>query len=326
MSARFAGMALSIIVAVAAGAQPAPSEPRFWSVEWPVTDFERATIDLDEVVDVIQRDQIPAIDNPEMIPVGEEAGIGGREPVMTVEFDGETPRAYPIRYLMFHEIANDVVGGVPIAVTYCPLCNSGVVFDRRVGDRVLSFGVSGKLRKSDMIMYDRQTSSWWQQAIGEGIVGDFAGTELVQVAAWMESWDEFRSRNPDGLVMAAPTRGRYGANPYVSYDGRERPYIQFYAGEDPPHGIPALMRVVRVGDRAWTFARLASEGIIEEAGVTLTWRAGQASALDSSVIAMGRDVGTVRVRNSAGEDVPHDVLFAFAFHAFFPEGIWMLAN
>ncbi len=220
---------------------------------------------------------------------------------------------------------NDDLGDVPVAVTFCPLCNSGMVFDRRVSEGVLSFGVSGKLRNSDMVMYDHQTESWWQQAIGEGIVGRFTGRRLVQLPAWMESWEEFSARNPEGLVMDQPQYPRaYGRNPYVGYDSSVRPFL--YSGEAPPHGVPALMRVVRVGERAWPLTRLEEVGALTEAGVTITWRSGQASALDDRVIAKGRDVGSIRVRDSAGRDVPHDVMFAFAFHAFWPEGEWMMGR
>ena len=176
-----------------------------------------------------------------------------------------------------------------------------------------------------MIMYDRETESWWQQAIGEGIVGEMTGRELEQLPTWMESWAEFRERNPDGLVMDQPAWNRpYGRNPYVNYDSSRQPFL--YSGEPPPHGIPALARVVRVEDRAWTYERLRDAGEIAEAGVTISWTEGQASALDSAEIGEGREVGTVRVRDGQGRDVPHDVMFAFAFHAFFPEGAWMLGN
>lgn len=94
----------------------------------------------------------------------------------------------------------------------------------------------------------------------------------------------------------------------------------------PLHDIPALARVVRVGDAAWPMTRLASEGTITENGVTLTWTAGQASALDSRDIGQGRDVGGVWVRDAQGNDLAYDVLFAFAFHAFWPNGDWMLAG
>ncbi len=226
---------------------------------------------------------------------------------------------------MWHEIVNDTVGGVPVAVTYCPLCNSFMVFDTRVRGRTLTFGVSGKLRNSDMVMYDRQTESWWQQAIGTGIVGEMTGVELKQLPTWMESWAEYKARNPDGLVMVPPGASRnYGANPYVGYDTASRPFL--YNGENPPHGIPPLMRVIRIGDRAWTMDRVRKAGEITEAGVTISWDEGQASALDQNRVAKGREVGTIRVKDAQGRDVAHDVMFAFAFHAFWPEGRWMLGR
>ena len=302
------------------------AEPRLWAAEWPDTDFSVNSIESawSEIMSGgPPKDGIPALDDPGFMPVADETRIAEREPVITLEIEGEVPRAYPIRYLTWHEIVNDEVGGIPVAVTFCPLCNSGITFDRRTDAGVLSFGVSGKLRNSDMVMYDRETESWWQQAIGEAIVGDLTGTELQSLPSWMESWAEFKARNPDGLVMTEPNYPRdYGRNPYVRYDSSSRPFL--YDGEMPPHDIPALARVVRVGDRAWPMTRLSEEGSITEAGVTLSWRAGQASALDAARIGDARDVGTVRVRDAAGNDLAHDVLFAFAFHAFWPDGEWML--
>jgi hypothetical protein len=307
---------------IAAGANP-----QHWQHEWPDTDFDRTTIsDWREIMSGgPPKDGIPAIDNPTFQDVADKAALPGREPVMTLEMPGERPRAYPLRYLMWHEIVNDSVGGVPVAVTYCPLCNSGLTFERRVAGQELSFGVSGKLRHSDMIMYDRETESWWQQAIGKAIVGEMTGAALTPLPSWMESWDQFKARNPEGLVMAQPPFNRqYGRNPYRGYDTNPRPFL--YSGEDPPHGISPVARVVRVGDRAWPLTRIREEGGVTEAGVSISWESGQASAMDHGVIAQGRDVGTVRVRDAAGQDVPHDLLFAFAFHAFWPDGTWMLGE
>ncbi len=308
-------------------ANTAAADPDFWKFEWPNTDFENTSVE--NWVEILSggppRDGIPALDDPTFIDASGENRIEDREPVITLELQGEVPRAYPIRYLMWHEIVNDEVAGRPIAVTFCPLCNSGITFDRRVGGQVLTFGVSGKLRNSDMIMFDRETESWWQQAIGIGIVGELTGVELQTLPSWMESWAEFKARNPDGLVMDQPNQRRnYGANPYVQYDSSHRPFL--YSGEVPPHGIEPLARVVRVGDTAWPMTRIAQEGVISEEGVVLSWTAGQASALDTQNIGQGRDVGTVRVRDSAGVDLAHDVMFAFAFHAFWPDGTWMLAQ
>ncbi len=304
----------------------ARAQPDSWRQEWPETDFSRSAVDFAEIVSGgPPKDGIPAIDAPHFRRVADETRLDPREPVMSYAPDGVPARAYPIRYLMWHEIVNDVVAEVPIAVTYCPLCNSGMVFDTRIDGMPHTFGVSGKLRHSDMIMYDRQTESWWQQAIGEGIIGALTGRRLTALPARMESWQAFRAAHPDGMVLDEPDWSRaYGHNPYVGYDGTRRPFL--YTGEDPPHGIPPLARVVRVGDRAWPLERLRDAKRIEEAGVTLEWRSGQASALDSSRIAEGREVGDVVVRDAQGRDIAYDIPFAFAFHAFYPNGTWMLGS
>ncbi len=319
---RAALLALSLVVFAA---QATADATRF-AGDLPDTDFAKATIDLAEVISGgPPKDGIPALSDPTFIPAATETRLELREPVLTYAPDGLPARAYPIRYLMWHEIVNDTVAGQPIAVTFCPLCNTGMIFDRRLGGQTLSFGVSGLLRDSNMIMYDRETESWWQQALGEGIVGRHAGDRLTQQIAWMESWEAFRAAHPDGLVMDEPDwRRAYGQNPYVSYDSSIRPFL--YGGENPPHGIDPLARVLRVGNRVWPLDRLRQAGTLREAGLTITWTAGQASALDSASIGAGREVGNIRVRDGAGRDVVHDIPFAFAFHAFFPDGQWMLGN
>lgn len=303
----------------------AAQERSHFASAWPDTDFEKVGIDLAEVISGgPPKDGIPALSDPLFIAAADETRLADREPVMSVALPGQAARAYPIRYLMWHEIVNDSIGGVPVLVTFCPLCNTGMVFDPRVQGRRLTFGVSGLLRHSDMIMYDRETESWWQQALGEGIVGTHTGRELTQLPALMESWDAFRAAHPDGLVMDEPDWSRaYGSNPYVGYD-TSRPFL--YDGENPPHGIDPLERVVRIGNRAWPLTRLAKAGEIREAGLVLTWTEGQASALDSQSIGRGREVGNIRVTDTAGRDVVHDIPFAFAFHAFHPTGTWMLGN
>ena len=320
---RFATI-FAVAILAAAATYASPDE---WRAEWPRTDFSRSSVDFAEILSGgPPKDGIPAIDNPKMIPVSSETRLSNNEPVLVLELQGQTARAWPIRYLTWHEIVNDDVGGVPVAVTFCPLCNAAMIFDRRLGGQVLSFGVSGKLRHSDLIMYDRQTESWWQQALGEGVVGKMTGKTLTQLPGWMESWGAFRARNPDGLVMDQPNWPRsYGRNPYVGYDSTAQPFL--YRGENPPHGIEPLSRVVRVGQRAWPLERVAGAGTLTEAGVTLSWSKGQASALDSGQIAQGRDVGNIRVRDTeTGRDLVHDVIFAFAFQAFHPKGKWMIGN
>ncbi|MEO0911746.1 MAG: DUF3179 domain-containing protein [Pseudomonadota bacterium] len=297
--------------------------PPFWEQEWRRTDFSKSSVPFSEIFSGgVPKDGIPALDG---VNFTKGAAFPEAEPVITMALEGQAERAYPVRYLMWHEIANDVIGGVPVAVTYCPLCNSALVFDRRAAGRVLSFGVSGKLRHSDMVMYDRETESWWQQFDGEAIVGELTGTRLKPLVNWMEPLGAFLARNPGGPVMAEPVRGGrdYGRNPYGGYDSSARPFL--YRGEEPPHGIAPLARVVRVGNRAWPLERLRTTPEIVEAGVRLVWAGEMASALDTGRIADGRKVAAVRVFDAAtGRDVVHEVVFAFAFHAFAPDGIWML--
>ena len=317
---------LTILFLTLAAPALADGIPAHWKSAWPDTDFSRIAVDPGEIFSGgPPRDGIPAITDPVMIPVTEEDAIGPREPVMSIALEDHPARAYPVRYLMWHEIVNDRIDDLPIAVTFCPLCNSGLIFDRRLEDRELEFGVSGLLRHSDMIMYDRQTDSWWQQFTGEGIAGTLTGAKLTALPALLESWERFRTENPDGLVMAEPAEfGRpYGLNPYRGYD-TGTPFL--YRGENPPHDIHPLTRVVRVGDRAWPLIRVRQAGRLEEDGLILSWIEGQASALAEEEISEGREVGTVLVTDQAGAPVVFEVVFAFAFHAFTPDGTWMLGT
>jgi hypothetical protein len=155
----------------------------FLSSGW-LTDFERYSVSFSDILSGgVPRDGIPPIDNPEFgFAKNEPSYMRDDEPVIALEIDGQA-KAYPLLIMTRHEIVNDTLAGVPVAVTYCPLCNSAIVFDRRVSKQVLDFGVSGLLRNSDLIMWDRQTQSWWQQLEGEAIVGEYTGTQLELIPA-----------------------------------------------------------------------------------------------------------------------------------------------
>ncbi len=292
-----------------------------WKLEWPKTDFSKHSVDLNEIMSGgPPKDGIPSIDSPNFEAVG-EVTLPDREPVIGLVIGGDA-RAYPLRILMWHEIVNDTVGGVPVTVTFCPLCNAAVVFDRRVEGRVLEFGTTGKLRYSDLVMYDRETESWWQQFLGEAIVGSMTGARLKFLPSRIESFAKFRARAPGGKVLV-PGRlsiRRYGNNPYSGYDSLDSPWL--YRGR-LPEGIAPLERVVTVGKEAWSLSLVRERKRIEKDGIVITWEPGQASALDTPLIAEGFDVGNVTVqrKNADGalEDVVYGVDFAFAFHAFHPE-------
>ena len=182
----------------------------------------KPTVDLAEIVSGGQPPEgIPAIDAPRFQRTGDVRWVDDAEQVLVVEVAGEA-RAYPVQVLTHHEIVNDTVGGVPVAVTYCPLCASGIAFDRRVGDRVLSFGTSGELYRSDLVMYDRQTESLWPQIEGSAVAGTLTSTELEVLPASLVSWEQWRAAHPDGWVLSRQTgyARTYGANPYYRYDDK----------------------------------------------------------------------------------------------------------
>lgn len=305
------------------GSASAQSVPAGWEREWPHTDFRKSTIDFSEVISGgPPKDGIPAIDDPQFEPVSQVSDLGAQEPVIMLSMNGEA-KAYPLRLMMWHEIANDKIGGVPVTITYCPLCNSAVVFDRRVNGKILDFGVSGKLRHSDMIMYDRQTESWWQQFVGRGIVGHMTGVTLKRLPARVIPFSAFQHSFPNGKVLRAsnPNARRYGKNPYVKYDSSENPFL--YRGRYDGPG-QALSYVVAVGKEAWLLADLRKKQMITRGDLRLRWQEGMNSALDSSSIEQGRDIGFVTVQKKTAkgyEDIPYDTTFAFAFKAFYPDGI-----
>ena len=295
------------------------ADPEVWVHEWPRTDFSKTVVDFENIISGgPPKDGIPAIDKPQFRPASEIKNLGYQEPVITVEHQG-LAKAYPLRVLIWHEIANDTIGSLPITVTYCPLCNASTVFDRRLDGQVLDFGVSGKLRHSDMIMYDRQSESWWQQFTGTAIVGKMTGKSLTILPSRVEPLETFRDRHPDGPVLVPSNRfmRSYGTNPYAGYDTLKQPFL--YKGN---YGgpVPALAYVVTVGKDAWPLADVRRQGTIEDEGLRITWQGGMNSALDTSRIEQGRDIGFVHVTRD-GKDIVHDVTFAFAFKAFHPKGI-----
>ncbi len=307
--------------------EPRKRPKRIWEMDWPDTDFSKFSIDYREIKEAgLGRDSIPPIDKPRFRRARDYRKLNQRihksEPVISLVINGDA-RAYPLAIMMFHEIVNDTVGGVPVAVTYCPLCNAAIVFERTVNGKRLSFGTTGMLRKSDMVMYDRLTDSWWQQFVGLAIVGRMTGTKLIQVPARLESFKHFLDRHPEGrlLVPNGPSDKPYGRNAYPGYDSARRPWMYDGRYRGP---VPALSRVVMVGDQAWSIGLIREMGSIEQDGMIISWTKGQNSALDKSKISKGRDVGNITVqRRAAGGsmvDVIHQVPFAFAYMAFFPGG------
>ncbi len=253
--------------------QPSPSPDlpanlQFSTYGWK-TDFSKHSVPLDEISSGGPgKDGIPSIDEPLFItPEEATLDVGDHEPVVAVDINGEA-KAYPINILVWHEIVNDTIGGVPVTVTFCPLCNTAIAFDRRLDGTVYDFGVSGNLRYSDLIMYDRQTESWWQQITGTAIVGALTGKKLTPVPASMVSFLDFRTTYPAAVVLSRDTGflRSYGRNPYLGYDNISNSPFLFF---EPVDGrLPAMERVVTVSlngeDAAYPFSVLAEQKVVAD--------------------------------------------------------------
>ncbi len=263
------------------------------------TDFSQHIVPYSEIMaGGPSRDDIPAVDAPQFVTVEEaDAWLAPQEPVIVVlnMLEGEV-RAYPIQILIWHEIVNDE----QVTVTYCPLCNSAIVFARDFDDRMLDFGTSGRLRYSNLIMYDRQTETWWQQMTGEAIAGTYTGHRLTFVPAFMIAWSDFKAAYPEGQVLSRETGydRAYGRNPYPNYDGEHQsPYL--YEGPATPDALPALARVVgfHFNGEAVAYPRRVLEetrvvnDTAGEQSIVIIWEPGTVSALDANQIHFGDDVG-----------------------------------
>lgn len=193
---------LALCAALITFSAPAQANPERWKAEgWAKTDFSKSSIEFNEIPSGgPPKDGIPSIDKPQFKSIAEIGNIVDQAPVIGLTINGDA-RAYPLSILMWHEMVNYIVGDKPVTVTYCPLCKAALVFDRNVQGKTLDFGTTGKLRKSDLVMYDRQTETWWQQFTGEAIVGAMQGAELALVSSRLESFGEFKKRHPDGTVL-----------------------------------------------------------------------------------------------------------------------------
>ena len=268
------------------------------------TDFSIASVDFGEFLGGgPPKDGIPSIDEPRFESIANaQAWLAPTSPVISLEVGGSA-RAYPMAILIWHEIVNDTLGGVPVVVTFCPLCNTALVFERTLDGTVHDFGTTGNLRFSDLVMYDRQTESWWQQATGEAIVGTLTGKKLTFLAAQIVSLADFAAAYPDGDVLSRDTGNErdYGRNPYPGYDNaNERPFL--LSGEIDGRLAPKerVVTIDRGGSTiAIPLAALEAAGVIEIATapepVVAFWAPGTASALDAATIDAGRDAGATGV-------------------------------
>lgn len=256
------------------------------------------------------RDGIPSIDAPRFISAGDARDLRDTDRVLGVTIDG-LAKAYPVKILNYHEIVNDRFGELAVAVTFCPLCGSGVAFDARVNGAAREFGVSGLLYNSDVLMYDRESDSLWSQILGQAVTGAARGTELRTVPVRHTTWAEWRRRHPATLVLAEPrfTGRNYNVNPYVGYAESARIWAPV-AHRDRRYPAKAVVvgAVVNGEARAWPFTELPAEGRVITDSV-----GGQRVRLEYDHAAQAASL-----LDEDGQEIPSFTAFWFAWVAFHP--------
>ncbi len=300
---RFILVAMMSLVTVACSMSQVADDARPNSERVPgwKTNTEKRSIELNELMSGgPPKDGIPAIDSPKFVSAI-EAGkwLKSNEPVISLKVGNEA-RAYPLQILMWHEIVNDDIEGQPVTVTFCPLCYTAITFDRRLDGRVLDFGVSGMLRHSDMVMYDRQTESWWQQISGEALVGDLTGKVLTQIPSQIVSFGQFTKAFPDGKVLSRETGHdrTYGNNPYRGYDDiTKTPFL--YRGK-PDERLKPMEKVVAIEldsiPRAYPHTLTRKKRVLYDrvgkTEIVIFHADGASSALDQEKISESKDAGS----------------------------------
>ncbi|MFT6302282.1 MAG: hypothetical protein ACI9XK_001710 [Granulosicoccus sp.] len=271
-----------------------------WETAWPNTDFTKHNIPLSEIESGgIPKDGIPSINRPRLESIKQaRKWINENEPVMVV-VSGNGARAYPLQILIYHQIVNDIFQGKPIVVTFCPLCHSGLVLSRKVGSKTLTFGSTGLLRNSGLIMFDRQTESWWQQFIGTAIVGEYTGEKLtIDFSSQLISFGQFAERYPKSKVLSRDTgfRRKYGLNPFQGYDSIDNTPMMFNDVTDPR--LPPMERVLSLSLddslKLYPYSSINTKGVINDIvkgiPVVILSGAGYASPLDQTDISKSATV------------------------------------
>jgi hypothetical protein len=257
------------------------------------------------------RDGIPALQQPQFIAADQPGAPQSQQRVLGLSINGDA-RAYPIAILNWHELVNDRVDNQPVLISYCPLCGTGMAFAAEAGGRELSFGVSGLLYNSDVLMFDRQTGSLWSQILSSAVSGPLLGSRLRQLVLEHTSWQDWLSRHPDSRVLSPPDGyGRdYSRNPYADY--ANSPALMFAVDhQDSRYAAKAWVLGVEIDGqyRAYPFEELArSDGPIKDrfAGRQLTI---EYDPLNRSA----------RLLDADGKQLPALAAYWFAWSAFHPD-------
>lgn len=268
------------------------------------------------------RDGIPAIDSPKFETTKQASSwIKDNEPLIFIKINNKT-KAYPLQVLIWHEIVNDTLAHKKITVTFCPLCNASIVFDRELKGKTYDFGTSGLLRNSDLVMYDRQTQSLWQQFTGKAIVGDMLDFELKQINSSVVSFNDIKKSYPNTLILSKNTgyKRDYGRNPYRGYDNINQSPFMMKTPTDPR--LPPMRRVATVSlndkDKAYSYKTLRNKKVIndkfENKKLVLFYKDEIVSALDKRKISNSKDVGSVVVYDRVLKNKTYSFYFKDGFY------------
>jgi len=258
------------------------------------------------------KDGIPAIDHPNFVPASDASFLEGEDEILGLVRGGEA-KAYPIPIMNWHEIVNDRIGGEHVAVTYCPLCGTGVAFRSSIGGKDLSFGVSGLLYNSDVLLYDRETESLWSQIGKQAIAGPLKGESLEALALTHTTWRAWKRDHPDTLVLSTETGHRrdYSRDPYAGYAQEKGLYFPVAAKSRRYHPKERVLGLEIAGKfKAYPFAELSRTGREEiedrfagrKIRIRFDWANESATAF-----------------TSMGEQLPGIVGYWFAWYAFHPQ-------
>jgi len=259
------------------------------------------------------RDGIPAIDRPRFVEAGAADFLQPDDRVLGLRI-GNQARAYPVSILNWHEVVNDRFGKLPVSVTYCPLCGTGVAFSGRDGNATRTFGVSGLLYNSDVLLYDRETKSLWSQLMMQAVSGPRRGERLEALPLTHTTWTKWSAEHPGTRVLSTDTgyRRDYERDPYAGYASERETYFPVNATSRRYHPKERVLGIEIAGiAKAYPFTELARSGekaIVDHIGdqpLKLTFDA---------------ESETARAFDADGRQLPATSSFWFAWYAFHPDG------
>ncbi len=306
-------LCVSIFSVIAQSQSHRIGNPRGYEPDTLLEVFKLTQADSDVAFDTLMqacpvRDCIPSIDQPEFLSTGDVSYLRDTDLVMALTYNGIS-RAYPTRILDRHEIVNDVFDSDPVAVTYCPLCGSGLAFDRRLDGQVLEFGVSSLLHNSDLVMYDRQTESLWQQITGEAFAGKSRGSQLVSLPLSMMTWAQWRSEYPQGQVLTVDkiNSDRYMKDAYGDYAESEKLYMPVSATDARLHPKRVIFGL-EIGDQA---IAVDHEWLLAQGQWSNAYAGGE---LELTLNKSGKVSASLN-----GDPIPVHRMYWFAWYSFHPQ-------